>query len=469
MSTIIVKRKIKAQSGVEDTKVYRYAMEQGQFTVGSSRKADLRLPKTSALPIEGLFEIVDNQWTYHSFSMTIPQDQIIIPVQKNAVIKIGEIELAAEIVPERSRFSDNFGRGNFTRDSSSEGKLTRQAVLVFMGPKLVQSFFTEINTQMDLTVYGRTLKLKTTPTSEWVTTEDQGFTIRQKSVPEQDTASLMMPLKELFATKGQDRWIAGAAVFTLLFAITATFFGPTKQEIVAENEPPKVTAPVLVKLTPPRQQVQESREQVQKSPEVAKAAASMDRIKGLTAKISAKAGMFLDKAARMTAAVGPNGNLNAPAAGVSRLGGTKTDFNAMAGAKVSGQVGGSLSGGTGGGQLAAGATGASGVGLLEQEGEVSTGLDRELIAALIRKNIGHILYCYERSLSANPNLFGKVSVRFTIGASGRVETQKIGESTLRDGRVENCILDKVSQWKFPEPKGGVQVVVTYPFLFKTTN
>lgn len=214
MSTIIVKRKIKAQSGVEDTKVYRYAMEQGQFTVGSSRKADLRLPKTSALPIEGLFEIVDNQWTYHSFSMTIPQDQIIIPVQKNAVIKIGEIELAAEIVPERSRFSDNFGRGNFTRDSSSEGKLTRQAVLVFMGPKLVQSFFTEINTQMDLTVYGRTLKLKTTPTSEWVTTEDQGFTIRQKSVPEQDTASLMMPLKELFATKGQDRWIAGAAVFT---------------------------------------------------------------------------------------------------------------------------------------------------------------------------------------------------------------------------------------------------------------
>lgn len=467
MSTIIVKRKIKAQSAAEDTKVYRFAMEQGQFTVGSSRKADLRLPKTSALPIEGVFEIENNKWSYHSFSMTGAQDLIIVPVEKTAIIKIGEIELAAEIVPERSRFSDNFGRGNFK--SNTEGKLTRQAVLVFMGPKLVQSFFTDISTEMDLTVYGRTLKIKTSPTSEWVTTEDQGFTIRQKSVPQQETESLKLPFKELFGTKGQDRWIAGAAVFTLLFALTATFFGPTKQEIVAENEPPKVTAPVLVKLTPPRQQVQESREQVQKSPEVAKAAAAMDRIKGLTAKISAKAGMFIDKTSRMTAAIGPNGNLNAPAAGVSRLGGTKTDFNAMAGAKVSGQVGGSLSGGTGGGQLAAGATGASGVGLLEQEGEVSTGLDRELIAALIRKNIGHILYCYERSLSANPNLFGKVSVRFTIGASGRVETQKIGESTLRDGRVENCILDKVSQWKFPEPKGGVQVVVTYPFLFKTTN
>src|SRR5690606_35732929 len=134
-------------------------------------------------------------------------------------------------------------------------------------------------------------------------------------------------------------------------------------------------------------------------------------------------------------------------------------------AKVAGGLGGN---GTNA-RLSGGNVGQSGVNLLEDESEVAGGLDKEVIADFIRRHIGHILYCYERSLSANPNLFGKVSVRFVIGATGQVETQKIGESTLKEAKVESCILNKVAQWKFPTPKGGVQVMVTYPFLFKTTN
>lgn len=463
MSTLIIKRHHTTSASGSETKVYRFAMETGHFTVGSSRKADLRLPKNSALPIEGIFEVTPKGWSYHSFAITTADSNLIIPVAQKASVKIGDVELEAEVIAERSRFSAN------EKSEGDLGKLTRQVILVYLRNKLAMSFYDVPNRKTSIEVYGNKIELMTTPSATWLTSQSGEFTIKQKSVSENDKKAYMVPMKDFMpSSKGGDRWIGGALAFTLVLALISVFVGPVKTEVVAENEPPKITAPVLVKLTPPRKQIQESK-QAQVTEVTPGKPGSMDRIKSLTSKISAKAGLFISKTARLPSAVGPNGNVQAAAMGVGRLGGSTTDWNAMAGSKVSGQVGGSLSGGTGGGQLTAGATGASGVGLLEQEGEVSTGLDRELIAALIRKNIGHILYCYERSLSANPNLFGKVSVRFTIGATGKVETQKIGESTLRDGRVENCILDKVSQWKFPEPKGGVQVVVTYPFLFKTTN
>jgi TonB family protein len=464
MSTLIIKRHHQNSASGSETKIYRFAMEQGHLTVGSSRKADLRLPKASALQIEGIFEIGPKGWEYHSFSMTTEDSNLIIPVSHKTKIKIGDVTLEAEVSAERSRFSNSAAEAG-----TNTSNLNKQIILVYLRNKLAMSFTDLPNRKTNIEVYGRKIELNTVLSAKWVETMDGEFLIRQKSVEETDIKTFALPLKDLLPKEKQDQWIGGAIALTFLLAIVGSFVGPAPQEFVAENEAPKVTAPVLVKLTPPRQQVAQSKADQQIELKPGKASAALDRIKGLTAKISAKAGAFLEKSARMPSAIGPNGSGNAAAMGVGRLGGSSTDWNKMAGSKVAGQVGGSLSGGTGGGQLAAGATGASGVGLLEEEGDVSTGLDRELIAALIRKNIGHILYCYERSLSANPNLFGKVSVRFVIGASGKVETQKIGESTLRDGRVENCILDKVANWKFPEPKGGVQVVVTYPFLFKTTN
>ena len=109
------------------------------------------------------------------------------------------------------------------------------------------------------------------------------------------------------------------------------------------------------------------------------------------------------------------------------------------------------------------------MGLLEDEGEITGGLDREVIAQYIKSRLGEILYCYERQLSANPDLYGKVAVKFSIAGTGAVETQRIGDTTLKNATVEGCILQKVAKWKFPTPEGGTKVLVTYPFLFKSTN
>lgn len=121
------------------------------------------------------------------------------------------------------------------------------------------------------------------------------------------------------------------------------------------------------------------------------------------------------------------------------------------------------------GGLAVGAAGSGTVGVIEEETEIEGGLDKDVIARVIASNLGEIRYCYERQLSADPDLYGKVMLKFSIDAAGAVATQKIGTTTLKSAMVEGCILRRVANWKFPKPRGGTTVLVTYPFLFKSTN
>lgn len=121
------------------------------------------------------------------------------------------------------------------------------------------------------------------------------------------------------------------------------------------------------------------------------------------------------------------------------------------------------------GALTTGSVGTGNVGTLEEEADIEGGLDRDVISQYINGQIGHIRYCYERQLSAKPDLYGKIKVQFTIGSTGSVVQSKIGSSTLQDAIVEGCILKRVASWVFPTPKGGTTVLVSYPFLFKSTN
>lgn len=103
---------------------------------------------------------------------------------------------------------------------------------------------------------------------------------------------------------------------------------------------------------------------------------------------------------------------------------------------------------------------------LGSEATVEGGLDRDMIAAVIQKNMGQVRFCYEQGLQMNPQLTGRLAVDFTINGSGSVETSKVGNSTLNAQAVEQCILMRLKTWKFPSPAGGVVVKVSYPFLLK---
>lgn len=149
-------------------------------------------------------------------------------------------------------------------------------------------------------------------------------------------------------------------------------------------------------------------------------------------------------------------------------GGTGNGTQKIAGLGTAGKGGGSL-GYQGSGALSLGNVGNADVGVLEEETEIDGGLDKEAIARVIRSQLGQIRYCYERQLAASPDLYGKVMIKFTIGAAGSVVAQAIGTTSLNNAMVEGCILRRVAGWKFPQPKGGTSVLVTYPFLFKSTR
>jgi hypothetical protein len=121
------------------------------------------------------------------------------------------------------------------------------------------------------------------------------------------------------------------------------------------------------------------------------------------------------------------------------------------------------------GKMDHGDVGNARIGLMPEESDVKGGLAREVISSYIQSKLGPILYCYERQLSATPELFGKVAVKFSIKADGFVDHSEISETTLRSQSVEACLLSQVNQWKFPKPEGGMKVVVTYPFMFKSVN
>lgn len=100
---------------------------------------------------------------------------------------------------------------------------------------------------------------------------------------------------------------------------------------------------------------------------------------------------------------------------------------------------------------------------LDDEATVEGGLDRDQIIAVINRNRGQIIYCYEKGLQAQPNIGGRVAMDFTIGPAGKITTARVAQSSLRSSLVENCMLSRMKTWQFPRPVGKVNVDVLYPF------
>lgn len=101
-----------------------------------------------------------------------------------------------------------------------------------------------------------------------------------------------------------------------------------------------------------------------------------------------------------------------------------------------------------------------------EETRVSGGLAADVVARYIRRHQNEIRYCYEKHLQQDPNLSGKLAVRFIIDGTGSVAGVATAEDTLQNGRVADCVHQRIGRWKFPQPAGGVNVVVTFPWIFK---
>lgn len=106
---------------------------------------------------------------------------------------------------------------------------------------------------------------------------------------------------------------------------------------------------------------------------------------------------------------------------------------------------------------------------LGREAIIEGGLDRDLIADVINRNMGQVRFCYEQGLQGDPALGGRVAIGFTIGSSGQVKTAGVESTTVNSKLVEDCIVMRLRSWKFPLPEGGVDVKVSFPFVLRRSG
>lgn len=129
--------------------------------------------------------------------------------------------------------------------------------------------------------------------------------------------------------------------------------------------------------------------------------------------------------------------------------------------------------GTGGGLGGYGDTAFGGVGSgtlsaipLANDAKIDEGLDRSQIQATIMRYLSQVRACYEDGLKRNQALIGQVTMNFEINGGGILNYSRVGRSSLNDRPVEDCISQKMMNWKFPQPRGGVNVKVSYPFMLR---
>lgn len=157
---------------------------------------------------------------------------------------------------------------------------------------------------------------------------------------------------------------------------------------------------------------------------------------------------------------------NSKSVGLSGSAGAVNNFGSGAGGFLSGE-GGSGGRGNAGISDAFGGGGRRRASIQVSQDPVTAGggLTTQEIKAVIQANLNQIRHCYEQHLQGSPNAQGRVAAAFTVASSGRVSRASIVSASVGDTRMKNCITSRIQRWKFPKPRGGASVDVTYPFVF----
>jgi hypothetical protein len=151
-------------------------------------------------------------------------------------------------------------------------------------------------------------------------------------------------------------------------------------------------------------------------------------------------------------------------------GGGGGDTIGIGGIGTKGRGGGLGSYGTGVGGL--GKKGDRDVNIATGTAQVMGSIDRELVRKVIQDHAAQIRYCYEQQLAINPRLAGKVSIKWVINGDGSASTPQVERgdaTTLENDSVHKCMMDRITSWQFPKPKGGGIAVITYPWILRSAG
>lgn len=76
-------------------------------------------------------------------------------------------------------------------------------------------------------------------------------------------------------------------------------------------------------------------------------------------------------------------------------------------------------------------------------------LSEHEIQQLINARQNTLMHCYADALARNPDLQGRVDMRFGIAPDGHLSVVKVTASSLRDKPTEDCLVSSAREWTFP--------------------
>jgi len=86
-------------------------------------------------------------------------------------------------------------------------------------------------------------------------------------------------------------------------------------------------------------------------------------------------------------------------------------------------------------------------------------LKYRLLQRIVKKHEEQLNQCYRQGLDEDPNVGGKMVVKFVIGQDGRSDI----ETSIGNQTVDLCMTKVIGGWKFPKLRGDANVTVLYPF------
>lgn len=81
-----------------------------------------------------------------------------------------------------------------------------------------------------------------------------------------------------------------------------------------------------------------------------------------------------------------------------------------------------------------------------EDGKATGSRDRDAVAAVVARHTSAIQFCYQREVKRNPNLRGKIVVRFVITPQGTIASVTVISSNLGNPSVESCIVERIKRW-----------------------
>ncbi len=98
----------------------------------------------------------------------------------------------------------------------------------------------------------------------------------------------------------------------------------------------------------------------------------------------------------------------------------------------------------------------------------SSEIDQGKLNSFVRARMGLVKACYENALKRNPNLKGKLTIRFTILETGGLADIVTALNTIGSSEVASCIIGTMRTWRTQFRPSG-PVTVEYPFVFSPVN